>query len=109
MQHLTTMEAAALLYVVDEALRSPSLVALQTWGVQRGLACTGSVHHAHAGTIRGRIGEGYIELLWEKQTHPSRCACVAISCALWASNQVLVLEKGRIATSNCTEVACTRR
>ena len=109
MQSLATHPCTNLTRLVDEALRSKSLPELQTWGLHRGLTCSGSVHHEDAGTIRGRIGEGYFELLWEKPKAPARCACIAMSCALWAANRILVLEKGRIAANGCDAAACTRR
>ncbi len=68
--------------LVDEALRSTSLPELQTWGPLLGLTCSGSVHHEDVGTNRGRIGEGYFKLLWEKPKSPACCACIAMSCPL---------------------------
>ncbi len=108
MQYLATQTSAGLMGLVDEALRSKSLPELHRWGLHRGLTCSGSVHHEAAGTIRGRVGEGYFELLWEKQKQPARCDCIAMSCALWAANRILVLEKGRIAAGGCDAIGCVR-
>ncbi|WP_416056298.1 hypothetical protein [Stenotrophomonas maltophilia] len=108
MAYLATMKSTGLTCLVDEALRSRSLPDLHRWGQQRGLTCSGSVHHEDAGTIRGRVGEGYFELLWEKPALHAGCRCIWMSCALWAANRILVLERGRIAATGCRAAACVR-